>query len=266
MRGLIDTHCHLNDPEAFPDPLAAVAEAQAAGVERLVVVGIDANWNARARDLAEASRSVWFSAGWHPTSVRPLLAHDMAAELRSLDALLDHPRCVALGEIGLDYHWDFTTPEEQDCALHAQLDLAAAREAMGKPTPLIFHCREAYGPLLDRLESRGPGRYLLHCFGGTIQEAERALALGAKLGVDGPVTYPKAESLREVIRATGLAHWMLETDAPWMSPVPYRGKPNHPRHLPLVAEGLARALGITPDEVAIQTTQTATEFFRFPAD
>ena len=264
MRGLIDTHCHLNDSEAFPDPAGAVAEAEAAGVERLIVVGIDRTWNERARDLAENHAAVWFAAGWHPTSIRPLVTGDTEAELAALDALLDHPRCVALGEIGLDYHWDFTTPEEQDVALHAQLDLAAQREAAGKPTPLIFHCREAYGPLLDRLEARGPGRYLLHCFGGSQAEAEHALALGAKLGVDGPVTYPKAETLREVMRATGLEHWVLETDAPWMSPVPYRGKPNHPRNLPLVAEGVARALGVTPDEVARQTTRTAIEFFGLP--
>ena len=264
MRGLIDTHCHLNDAEAFPDPTSAVAEAQAAGVERMIVVGIDRNWNERARDLAEASDAVWFAAGWHPTSVRPLVTGDFGAELAALDVLLDHPRCLALGEIGLDYHWDFTTPEEQDIALQAQLDLAARREAEGKPTPLIFHCREAYGALLDRLEARGPGRYLLHCFGGTLAEAERALALGAKLGVDGPVTYPKAEQLREVIRATGLEHWVLETDAPWMSPVPHRGKPNHPRNLPLIAEGVARAVGLTPQEVADQTTLTAQAFFGLP--
>lgn len=251
---LIDTHCHLNDAKAFPDPRAEIDAALALGVERLIVVGTaPADWE-RAVALAEAHPEVWAIAGWHPNYT----AEYDKATLGRLREILSHPRVLALGEIGLDYHWAYAERTVQHAALRDGLDLAAET---GKP--VVFHAREAYSDLLDVLEARPPHAYLLHCFAGSLEEGKRAAALGARFGVDGPVTYPKAEELRSVLRELPFESLVVETDAPYMAPVPYRGKPNRPAYVRHVAEGLAAALGRSYEEVAAQTTATAGEFFGF---
>ncbi len=251
---LIDTHCHLNDPAAFPDPRAEIDAALAVGVERLVVVGTaPADWE-RAVALAERFPEVWAIVGWHPNYTAD---YDPATLVR-LRELLVHPRVLALGEIGLDYHWSYADRAVQHAALRDGLDLAAET---GKP--VVFHAREAYSDLLDVLEARPPHPYLMHCFAGSVEEGARASALGCRFGVDGPVTYPKAEGLREVLRSLPFESLVVETDAPYMGPVPFRGKPNRPAHVRHVAEGLATALGRSYEEVAEQTTATARAFFGF---
>lgn len=251
---LIDTHCHLNDAKAFPDPRAEIDAAKGLGVERLIVVGTAPDDWERAVALAEAHPEVWAIVGWHPnytSDYRP-------ASLARLRELLAHPRVLALGEIGLDYHWAYADRSVQHAALRDGLDLASET---GKP--VVFHAREAYSDLLDVLEARPPHPYLFHCFAGSAEEGARAVALGARFGVDGPVTYPKAEELRAVLRSLPFDRLVVETDAPYMSPVPYRGKPNRPAYVRHVAEGLATALGRSYEEVAETTTATARAFFRF---
>ena len=251
---LIDTHCHLNDAKAFPDPRAEIDAALAVGVERLVVVGTAPDDWERAVRLAEAHPEVWAIVGWHPNYT----ADYDRATLARLRELLAHPRVLALGEIGLDYHWAYAERNVQHAALRDGLDLAAET---GKP--VVFHAREAYSDLLDVLEARPPHSYLMHCFAGTAEEGARAAALGCRFGVDGPVTYPKAEGLREVLRSLPFESLVVETDAPYMSPVPFRGKPNRPAHVRHVAEGLAKALDRPFEEVAARTTATARAFFGF---
>jgi TatD DNase family protein len=141
-------------------------------------------------------------------------------------------------------------------ALEAQLEMA---DRLGKP--VVFHSRSATGDLLDVLANRRPAPWLLHCFSGTEDEAVRACEMGCLLGVDGPVTYPKAEDLRETLRCVGLDRLVIETDSPYLAPHPHRGKPNRPALLPLVAQGLARALGVGDQEVALRTTENARRFF-----
>ncbi|RYG25146.1 TatD family deoxyribonuclease [bacterium] len=251
---LIDTHCHLNDAKAFPDPRAEIGAALEKGVDRLIVVGTAPEDWERAVRMAEAHPEVWAIVGWHPNYT----ADYDSSTLKRLRELLAHPRVLALGEIGLDYHWAYAERTVQFEALRDGLDLAAET---GKP--VVFHAREAYSDLLDVLENRPPHPYLFHCFAGTKEEGSRAVKLGAKFGVDGPITYPKAEELRETIRSLPFESLVVETDAPYMSPVPFRGKPNRPVNVREVAEGLAKALGKSFDEVAMQTTATARAFFRF---
>ena len=251
---LIDTHCHLNDPRAFPDPRAEIDAALGVGVERMIVVGTAPDDWERAVRLAEAHPEVWAIVGWHPNHT----ADYDPSTLSRLRELLAHPRILALGEIGLDYHWAYAERTAQHAALRDGLDLAAE---VGKP--VVFHAREAYSDLLDALEARPPHPYLMHCFAGSAEEGARAAALGCRFGVDGPVTYPKAEGLREVLRSLPFERLVVETDAPYMSPAPHRGRPNRPAYVRHVAEGLATALGRPFEEVAAQTTATAREFFRF---
>jgi TatD DNase family protein len=249
---MIDTHCHLNDSKAFPDPRAEIDAALAAGVNRLIVVGTHPPDWANTISLAEAYEEVFAIVGWHPNYT----AEYDRSSLAELESLLNHPRVLALGEIGLDYHWDYSPRMTQFDALKDQLDLAARLQV-----PVVFHAREAYSDLLDVLEARPSHPYLFHCWAGTEAEAARAVALGGYFGVDGPVTYKKADELRAVLASIPLDRLVLETDAPYMAPIPHRGKPNRSAYIPLINAGLAQAHGVTPETCAEATTANARRFF-----
>lgn len=252
---LIDTHCHLNLADRFPDPAGAVAEAVEAGVERLVVVGIDESTNRLAVELADRFDVVFAAVGIHPTST----ANFNPTWLKHVRELAEHPKTVAIGEIGLDYYWPDSPPADQERALIAQLDLAAE---LGKP--VIYHCREAYGPLLDLLEHRSqPHAQVLHCFGGNAEAAKRASQLDLYFGVDGPVTYKNATELRQILLTLNTDRLVLETDSPFLPPVPFRGKPNAPSLLPWIAKGLADALGTALADVTETTGANAKRLFGF---
>lgn len=252
---LIDTHCHLNDRKAFPNPASVIDEALAAGVEKLVVVGVDTESSRDAVNLADEFEVVYAVVGWHPTHT-----HEYSRdELKVVESLLSHPKVVALGEIGLDFHWDYSTPEQQFIALQDQLDVAKEYSK-----PIVFHCREAEEHLLDFLERReNDPPYLFHCFAGDSQIAKRCLDLGGMFGVDGPITYKSADRLREVILGIGLDRLVVETDAPWMTPVPHRGQRNKPAWVAHVNEGLASLFEVSPEECAEITTRNAEAFFQF---
>jgi TatD DNase family protein len=251
----IDTHCHLNLPEHFPDPAAAVASAVEAGVTRMVVIGIDRASSELAVSLASRFDEVYATVGFHPTETAGFEPSWLGA-IRNLAA---GPKVVAIGEIGLDFYWDRSSPADQEVALMAQLDLA---EDLG--LPVVYHCREAYDALLSILERRPVlVRQDFHCFAGDSAQAPRASALGAWFGVDGPVTYKNADSLRSVVRGLPRERVMVETDAPFLTPHPFRGKPNAPAMIPLIGARLAEVWGSSVEEVAASTTRAACEFFRF---
>jgi TatD DNase family protein len=253
---VFDTHCHLNLPDAFPEPEPYFDAAYRAGVSRLVLVGIDPASSERAVRLAEGREGVWAVVGRHPNYAQD---YD-PRELDDLRALLRHPKVVAIGELGLDYHWDFATPDQQVHCLLDQLDLADE-----EGVPIVFHCRKAYSDLLDILEKRGPGDYLFHCFSGNEQDAQRALALGGLFGVDGPLTYKSATDLRAIVASLPRERIVLETDSPYMTPVPHRGKPNQPAYLDFINRALAALWRVSPEESEAQTDANAARFFRLPA-
>ncbi|MBA4292040.1 hypothetical protein C0431_03625 [bacterium] len=250
---MIDTHCHLNDQEAFPNPDQAIREAVDAGVRNLIVVGIDEEWSRIAVELADEHPEVYAVVGWHPTSAAKYDPH----KLKAIEELAAHPKAVAIGEIGYDFYWDYSTPKQQYDCLIDHLDLANALNM-----PVVFHCREAYSALLDVLESRPIQPYLFHCFAGTEDDLNRAMELHSIFGVDGPVTYNKADELRRLLPKIGLNRLVLETDAPWLSPVPFRGKPNHPKYLGYIRDRVAEVFEVAPNTVAQATTQVAQDFFR----
>lgn len=249
---LFDTHCHLNLAEHFPDPDAEIARALDAGVNRLALVGIDLETNERAIEIADRHEGVYAIVGWHPNSA----AKWSSAVLKQIEDMLPLAKVVAIGEIGLDYHWDYATPEQQKTCLIDQLELASATEK-----PVVFHCRKAYDDLLDILEKRPAYRYLFHCFSGDDSHAVRVEKLGGWIGVDGPLTYKKSDELRELCKRWPKDRLVLETDSPYLSPEPYRGKPNHPAYLPYVNQILANCWELTPDDSAKQTTENGKRFF-----
>lgn len=250
---LVDTHCHLNDAKAFPNPSEAIEEARAAGVDRMIVVAVDNEWSQIALELSDQFEGVFAVVGWHPSHSAEYKASDIEV-IRSMAA---HPKCVAIGEVGFDFYWDYATRQQQEDCLHPQLDLA---EELGKP--LVFHCRDAYPDLLRLLEDRRPQtKMLFHCFSGTEADAERALALDCWFGVDGPLTYPKNEEGRSLFARLPRNRVVIETDAPWLAPVPYRGKGNRPAYVVHVNNALAACWGVTPEESAAITTANAESFF-----
>jgi TatD DNase family protein len=198
---------------------------------------------------------VYACAGWHPTS---------AAKYRStgqIEVLCEHPKVVAIGEIGLDYHWDYSTPEQQRVSTDAHWELACRLQM-----PVVFHCREAYEDLIEWLECQTyyPPACALHCFAGSASHARRALAIEKTevfFGIDGPITFKNADGLREIAAGLPIDRLLLETDAPFLTPHPHRGKPNEPAMIPLICEGLATALSISPEEAAAATTRNACRAF-----
>ncbi|HEY0867736.1 MAG TPA: TatD family hydrolase [Fimbriimonas sp.] len=249
---LIDTHCHLHDVESFPDPGEEIRKAREAGVERIVVVGVQpSDWTA-AVALADRHEEVYAVVGWHPN-------YTAAYERGSLEGLaefLRHPKVLALGEIGLDYHWDYAPPSIQRQALDDQLELARDLSV-----PVVFHAREAYSDLLDALEAFGPHPFLLHCFAGEEEDARRGAALGCYFGIDGPLTYKKADDLRRIVGTLPRDRVVLETDSPYMAPVPFRGKKNTPAYVACVNQALARLWSVPAETSAQVTTENAIRFF-----
>ena len=262
---LIDSHCHL-DLEQFDDDREDVVErARAADVHIIVNPGIDLVHSRQAIALAETYREIYAAVGVHPTSSAEFDSHTVT-ELRALAA---NPKVVAIGEIGLDYHWDTVAPEQQKAALRAQLALAAE---LG--LPVIIHSRDSNEDMAEELSrwvqgeefrvsalAARPFAGVLHAFSGDAAMAEAAYEWGFVVSLGGPVTYKNAEALRELVPYLRRDRLMLETDAPYLSPHPYRSKRNEPSYVRIVCERLAEIYGANVDEIAAESTALAIQFF-----
>lgn len=227
------------------DPADAVNAAAAAGVSRLLSVGCSVDDSARAAAIAADFDQVWATAGVHP--------HEAEQGTEGLEALLDDPKIVAVGECGLDYHYDYSPRPAQAEAFRRQIGLAHQHELA-----LVIHTREAWNETFAILDEEGvPERTVFHCFTGGVAEAEAALARGAYLSFSGIVTFPSAEDLRAAASITPLDRLLVETDSPYLAPVPHRGKPNQPAHVSVVGAFLAELLAQAPDDLAETTTANA---------
>jgi TatD DNase family protein len=265
---LTDTHCHL-DSEAFdPDRAVVIQRALEAGVQRMLTPGLDLRSSRRCVELANEYPAVFAAVGIHPTEIK-------MEDIRDLDALREmakQPKVVAIGEIGLDYYW-VKDPDEQALqreVLRRQLQLAAE---LGKP--VILHSRNSgdadHGPCSDdlmsileewvksRSEAAIPG--VLHSFSGNADMARRAVDLGFYIGVTGPVTYKNADARRRVIAALPLERLLIETDAPYLAPEPWRGKRNEPAYVAHIADKIAAIQSGTPADIAAVTGANAAQMF-----
>lgn len=248
----IDNHCHL---PAGDSALAAdlVAEAAAGGVTRLINVGCDVAESRAAIEVARAHDGVWATAGVHP--------HDAAQGIEGLRELLTDPSVVAVGECGLDYHYNKSPAAEQRAVFAQQIRLAHEFDLA-----LVIHTREAWDETFEILAAETvPDRTVFHCFTGGPVEAERCLDLGAVLSFSGIVTFPSAPELREAALLCPLDRMMVETDAPFLAPVPHRGKPNRPALVSVVGAAIAELREIDPADLAAATWATAERFYRLPA-
>lgn len=249
---LFDTHCHLNDQKSFPDPAEYVNAARAAGVNRIADIGCRPSEWETSLALSRQFEEVYSVLGWHPNYA----AHYTPEALEPVEDLLKQPKVVALGEIGLDYHWDYAPRELQYDAFRAQMEMAIRTEK-----PIVIHAREAYSDVLDILEAHPHTPVLFHCFAGNLADAERAVKLDCYFGVDGPITYKKADELREVFAWLPRDRVVIETDAPYLAPVPFRGKTNQPAYVAHVNEGLAAVWKVDAAECAAITTANGNRFF-----
>jgi TatD DNase family protein len=247
-----DTHCHLNHEQLLPEWEAALLRAQQSGVARLLLIGYDLPSSERAVQLAEQSEALWAAVGIHPHDATTCTPTALA-RLRELSR---HPRVVAIGEIGLDFYRDLSPRERQYEAFHAQLALAQEQGL-----PVVIHCREAYDPLLALLAQYPRVRGVLHCFSGTAAHAERGLALGYYLGIGGVITFKNAAPLRAIVQAMPRERLLLETDAPYLAPHPYRGTRNEPAYLPLIARQVADLWAISLQELSRITESNVASLF-----
>jgi TatD DNase family protein len=249
-----DDHCHLHFREAAPaDVDALVAAAQDAGVERMVTVGCDVDDSVAAIEAARGRSGVWATAGVHP--------HEAAAGIDGLEALLADPEVVAVGECGLDYFYEHSPREAQREVFAAQIALAHQHRL-----PLVIHSRDAWDDTFDVLAAEGtPPSTVFHCFTGGPDEARRCLDVGAHLSFSGIITFKTADDLRAAAAICPLDRLLVETDSPYLAPVPHRGKPNRPALVPLVGAAVAAVRGVEVDEIAVATWANAEAFYRLPA-
>lgn len=254
---LIDTHTHLYGEEFDEDRQEAVVRAKEAGVGTLLLPAIDSLSTERQQKMAEEYSDCCFEmAGLHPTSV----TEDYGAELQHVRDLLDNRRnhYVAIGEIGLDLYWDRTFEAQQKEVLRTQMEWAQELEL-----PVALHVRKAHNELFGLLREMNRASYsgVMHCFGGSLQEAQKAIEMGFYIGVGGVVTFKNA-TLATVAASIPLERIVLETDSPYLSPVPHRGQRNESAYVALVAQKIAELRGITVEEVAEVTTANARRLFR----
>lgn len=244
---LIDSHCHLDFPELAADRAGVLARAKVNGIDGMVTISTRVEQFAIIRAIAEENAQVWCSVGTHPHHAHEEL-HIQTADLVRLSA---HPRCVAIGEVGLDYHYE-GDPVAQATGFRRHIE--ASRET---GLPLVIHARDADEDIAKILEDemgKGAFPFVLHCFSSGIELARRGLALGGYISFSGILTFKNAPLIQEVAGFAPADRILVETDAPYLAPIPHRGKSNEPSFVRHTAEKLAELRGVSLDEIARTTT------------
>ncbi len=267
---LTDTHCHLDYNKFNPDRADVIQRANDSGVIRLLVPGLHHRSSHEAVRLAESHPSVYAAVGFHPTDLKDF----SEKTFREVKELASHPKAVAIGEIGIDYYW---VKENEKRAFQRDVLKQQLQFAKEINKPVVIHMREendawfgeASQDLLKNLEvwqsslqgrlAENPG--VLHSFNGTLETAQKALALNFYIGVTGPVTYKNADEKRNIIRKLPITKLLIETDAPFLSPVPHRGKRNEPAYVRHIADKIAEIHSKSPAEIASITTANAARLF-----
>ena len=255
--GLIDSHAHIQGKEYAGETAAVIQRAGEAGVEQIIVVGGagDMSSNTAAVALAESCANLYATVGMHPHDAKDVGEE----ELRELKELALHPKVIAVGETGLDYYYNHS-PREVQRRVFAQFIRLAGETGL----PLVVHERDAANEAVELLRNEGAGkiRGVIHCFTGDYDAARNYLDLGFYLSFTGIITFKNAEALREVVRKVPLDRMFLETDSPYLTPVPHRGKRNEPAYVRFVAGSIASVKSLNIEEVARVTTNNVRALFR----
>lgn len=246
----IDNHCHLDDEGAA----AAIGEAGADDVARFIDVGCDLAGSHAAIARAERFDEVFATAGVHP--------HDASQGIQGIEPLLAHERVVAVGECGLDYHYDYSPRQKQRDVFAAQIAMAHRNDVA-----LVIHTREAWDETFEILDREGvPERTIFHCFTGGADEAAASIQRGGMLSFSGIVTFKSADDVRAAVALCPLDRLLVETDSPYLAPVPHRGKPNKPAFVTVVGAAVAEVKDVTCPQIAQQTWDNAHRIYRLPVE
>lgn len=252
---LVDSHCHLDFPDLASETAEIIARARAAGVNRMVTICTRLRHEPRVRAIAEAHTEVFYAAGTHPMNA----AEEPLVSVEDLVALARQPRCVGIGETGLDYHYTADSKAVQQTSL--RLHIEAAQET---GLPLIIHSRDAdedMETILHEGMKRRPYACVMHCFSSGPRLAEAAIEMGFTLSISGIAAFPKSRDLRDIFARTPLDRLILETDSPYLAPPPFRGKRNEPAYVAHTARALAPLFGLELEAFAARTTANFDRLF-----
>ncbi|MGJ7036503.1 TatD family hydrolase [Anoxybacillus eryuanensis] len=251
---LFDTHAHLNATQFNEDVEQVIERARAEGVSHIVVVGFDRPTIQRAIKLAEQYSFIYAAVGWHPVDA----IHMTDEDLTMIERLASHPKVVALGEMGLDYYWDQSPKEVQKEVFRKQIRLAKKVKL-----PIIIHNRDATADIVHILREENAEEVggVMHCFSGSIEVARQCIDMNFYISFGGPVTFKNAKKPKEVAKEIPLNRLLIETDCPYLTPHPFRGKRNEPSYVKYVAEAIAELKGLSFEEVAQKTSDNAKRLF-----
>jgi len=261
MPTFFDTHAHLDYPDYAPDFSDVIARAQAAGISKIISIGTSLDSSCRAIQLAERFPNIFAAVGWHPTEATAV-PNDFRSALREL---AKHPKVVAIGETGLDYHRLPGGDHENARYKQRQADLFQQQLDVAIEFGLncIIHQRDAFDDTLAQLKPvSGRVRGVFHCFGENAERMRKVLEIGSLVSFTGIVTFKYGQNVRDTVAATPAGKFMLETDCPYLAPVPYRGKRCEPAYVKEISETVAQVRNCPLEELSATTCQTATEFFR----
>jgi len=253
---IIDSHAHLDYPQLAEDLPAVLERADKAGVSQVISIGVKLSTVDGPRKIAETHDNVWFSVGVHPHEAGN---EPLACDPGAFIAAADHPRCVAIGEAGLDYFYDYAPRERQAASFRVQIGVA---RQLG--LPIIVHARDADDDIAAIIEdemAKGPFTGVLHCFSSGAELARRAIDVGFYVSFSGILTFKKAEEIREVAAFAPEDRVLVETDAPFLAPVPHRGKTNEPAFTAHTLNTLAEVRGMPADKMAAVTTENTLRLF-----
>ncbi|MBY6054420.1 TatD family hydrolase [Cytobacillus firmus] len=249
-----DTHAHLNAEQYNEDLQEVIDRALSEGISNIVVVGFDRPTIEKAMELTEQYEFIYASVGWHPVDAIDLTEED----LLWIEELSSHPKVVALGEMGLDYYWDKSPKDIQKEVFRKQIRLAKKVKL-----PIVIHNRDATADIVEILKEEGSGEVggIMHCFSGSPEIAQECVDMNFYISLGGPVTFKNAKKPKEVADVIPLDKLLIETDCPYLTPHPHRGKRNEPSYVKLVAEQIAEIKGLSTEEVAQATTENAKKLF-----
>lgn len=250
---LIDTHSHIDMPD-FEDLDEIISNAQNAGVEKIIIPSVDRSSFEKVLEISNKYAEVYCALGIHPSEAKSATEEDFEEIIK----LANDKNVVAIGECGLDYYWDKTFIEEQKKVFSKQIEIALALKK-----PLIVHDREAHHETYEMLKNVKDIPVIMHCFSGSWEFAKECIKKGFYIALGGVVTFKNAKKVHEIAKNIPLEHLLLETDAPYLTPEPYRGKRNEPAYINFAAEKIAEIRGISFDEIAQETTKNANEVFKF---
>ncbi len=248
----IDTHCHIFS-EYYDDIDKVISECRDNNIDKIIVNGSNIKSNIEVMELANKYDIVYAAIGFHPTELDDF----KEKYFRFLEENINNSKVVAIGEIGLDYHYDNTDKEKQIMVFRRQLDIANKYNK-----PIIVHSRDSIQDtynILKQYKVKGS----IHCFSGSVEMAREFIKLGYKLGIGGIITYKNAKTIKEVVRDIDLSYILLETDSPYLTPSPYRGESNSPKYIPLIAEAIADIKDVSIVDISRVTTANAEAIFDF---